>query len=227
MILSSPVNDRYFHECFSQRIVCTFEILSCSPTNFAEMSNIFFSVRSVVFTMEFWLSWKFFHTNVSESIATAINIHQIIECSSPSPATLKIFLSFSHLIIHSIHEWCWFYRQFQFCCIASHDEILRICHFLRIDIIRSPRSFTKCFSVPYGLRVSVGKNFFMMRANLLNQSPRSFIRLPWSIVCRSLSSPLLRRPSTVVIQFWIICWREAHKQIFFFTRLPWSIFSSN
>ena len=43
--------------------------------------------------------------NVADSIVTAINIPQIIECSSPSPATLEIlFLSFSHLIIHPIHE---------------------------------------------------------------------------------------------------------------------------
>ena len=90
MIVSSPINDRYFHECLSQRIVSTFEISSCSPTNFAEMSNIFFSVRSFVFTMEFWLSWKFLPMNVAEFIITAINILQIIECSSPSTATLEI-----------------------------------------------------------------------------------------------------------------------------------------
>ena len=43
--------------------------------------------------------------NVAEFIVTAINILQIIECSSPSPATLEIlFCLFSHLIIHPIHE---------------------------------------------------------------------------------------------------------------------------
>ena len=75
------------------------------------------------------------------------------------------FLYFPHLVIHPIHEWSWFYRQFQFCCIASHDEILRSCHLLRIDITRSPRSVTGCFSVPYGLRGSVEKNFLVIRSN--------------------------------------------------------------
>ena len=63
---------------------------SCSASNFADMSNICFSVRSAVFAMEFWLSRKFLPMNVADSIVTAINIHQIIECSSPSPATLEI-----------------------------------------------------------------------------------------------------------------------------------------
>ena len=147
------------------------------------------------------------------------------------------FLSFSH----PIHEWSRFYRWFQFCCIASHDKILRICHFLRIDIIKSSWSITKCFSVPYGLRGSVEKNFFVIKSTLSyhSHSPRSLIRSHWSIVSRSLNFPLLRRPSTVVMQFWIICWREAlHEllmvvmirsfdQICFFTKSPWSILSSN
>ena len=91
MILSSSVNDRYFHDCFSQPIVSKPEISSCSVTNFADMLNICFSVRSSVFTMELWF-WKLFPMNTADSIVTAINIHQIIECSSPSPATLEILL---------------------------------------------------------------------------------------------------------------------------------------
>ena len=58
MIVSSPINDRYFHEYFSQPIVSKPEISSCSVTNFADMSNMCLSVRSAVFTMEFWLFWK-------------------------------------------------------------------------------------------------------------------------------------------------------------------------
>ena len=54
------------------------------------MSNIFFSVRSDVFIMEFWLFWKFLPMNVADSIVTAINIPQIVECSSPSPAAFEI-----------------------------------------------------------------------------------------------------------------------------------------
>ena len=77
------------------------------------------------------------------------------------------FLSFSHLIIHPIHEWSWFYRQFQFCFIVSNDETLSSCPFLRIDITRSPRSVTKYFSVPYGLRGSVEKNFVRDQVELV------------------------------------------------------------
>ena len=69
-------------------------------------------VRSSVFTIEFWLSRKFFPINIAESIVTSMNIHQIIECSAPSPATLEILFLFSHLIIYPIRKWSWFYRQF-------------------------------------------------------------------------------------------------------------------
>ena len=112
------------------------------------------------------------------------------------------FLSFPHLIIHPIHEWSWFYRQFQFCFIVSHDEILRSCQFLRIDIIRSPWSVTRCFSVPRFRREAFPRDQFELFVPFSKKSP-------WSIVYRSLSFPLLRRASTVIIQFWIICWREA------------------
>ena len=51
-----------------------------------------------------------------------------------------------------------------------------------------------------GLRGSVEKYFFVTRSNFSCQCPRSFIKSPRSVVRRSLSFPLLRRPSTVVIQ---------------------------
>ena len=57
MILSSPINDRYFHECFSQPIVSNPEISSCSDTNFVDVSNICLCVGSVVFAMELQLFW--------------------------------------------------------------------------------------------------------------------------------------------------------------------------
>ena len=124
------------------------------------------------------------------------------------------FLSFSHLIIHSSHE---------FCCITSHDENFGMCHFLRVVVVKLPWSITKWFSVPDWLLGSVEKNFLMTRTNVLQHSPRSFVRLPWSIVRRTLRSPLLRRSNSVIIQFfWIFCWREIPRQPSFFTRLPWS-----
>ena len=55
--------------------------------------------------------------------------------------------------------------------------------------------------------------FFVIKSNFSYLSCRSFIKSPWSIVRRSLSFPLLRRPSTVVIQFWITCWREAFHEL--------------
>ena len=72
------------------------------------------------------------------------------------------FLSFSHLIIHSIHE---------FCCITSHGETFGG-HFLRVDITSLPRRVTKWFSVPYGLRTSVEKSCFVMRTccNILQEA---------------------------------------------------------
>ena len=95
----------------------------------------------------------------ADSIVTAINIHQIIECSSPSPATLfclfRKFFSVFFALDHSpdsrmILNSTWLFTNcavtiLQFCCIAAfivttinipHDEILRICHFLRIDVTR-------------------------------------------------------------------------------------------
>ena len=57
-----------------------------------DLSNIFFSVRSDVFTTKLRLFWKFFPMNVAEFIVTAMNIHQIIECSSSSSATFEILL---------------------------------------------------------------------------------------------------------------------------------------
>ena len=90
MTLSSPINDIYFHEWFSQPTVSKPEISSCPDTNFADMSNICFSVRSAVFTMELRLFWKFFPVSTADSIVTVMNISQIIECSSPFSVTLEI-----------------------------------------------------------------------------------------------------------------------------------------
>ena len=80
--------------------------------------------------------------------------------------------------------------------------------------IRSPRSVTRCFLVPNGLRGSVETNFLMRetRSNSSYHSPRRFIRSLRSLVCLKISFPFLRRPSAVVIPLWVSCWREAfHK----------------
>ena len=164
MVLSSPINDRYFHECFSQPIVSKFVISSCSATNFAENVEHLLQCETcsiyngTVIVLEiFTHECRGFHRH-SHKHSPNNRMFFSFSCNVGNS-----FLSFSHMIIHPIHEWSWFYRQFQFCFVASHDEILWICHFLRIDIIRSPWSITKCFSVPYRLRGSVEKNFFVIR----------------------------------------------------------------
>ena len=90
MILSSPINNKYFHEWISQPIVSNPEISSCSDTNLVDMSIICLSVRSVVFAMELRLFWKFLPMNIADFIVTTINIPQITECFSPFPVTFEI-----------------------------------------------------------------------------------------------------------------------------------------
>ena len=130
---------------FPQPIVSKPKISSCSVTNFEDMSNICLSMRSAVFTMEFWLFSKFFPMKTADSIVSVTHILQIIECSSPSSATLEIV----------------------FC-------LLRTWSFTRFtnDIIKSPWSVMKWFSVPHGLPGSVEKNFFVNKSNFSYHSPR-------------------------------------------------------
>ena len=158
--------------------------------------------------------WKFFPMNTADSIVTAINILQIIECSSPSLATLEIlFLSFPHLIIHPIHEWSWFYSISNTVSFVSHDEIFEVLPLLeniyiyilsgRPDLSRSVSPFLTDCAVP-SRRISSwsGRTFLTILQEVLSGRPdRSYVVV--SVF------PLLRRPNTVVIQFWITCWREA------------------
>ena len=83
------------------------------------------------------------------------------------------FLSFSHLIIHPIHEWSWFYRQFWFCFVVSNDELP-----------------WPCFS----LRVHNG----CLRSIIVCPCWRGDNGLPRSIIHRFISFPRLRRPSFVI-----------------------------
>ena len=100
---------------------------SSSDTNFEDMSNNCLSVRSVVFAMELRLFWKFFPMNIADSIVTAVNIFQIIECSSPFPATLEILFCLFFVLDHSPDSRMILILQtIQFCCIASQDDILRV-----------------------------------------------------------------------------------------------------
>ena len=122
-----------------------------------------------VFIMKFWLSWKFFPMNVAAFIVAAINIPQIIECSSPDPATFDILF-------------CLF-RTWSFTLFTNSAASLPMTKFTEsatsweVDFIRLPWLITKHPSVPYGLRISVEKSISMMRTNLLDHTPRSLYQV--------------------------------------------------
>ena len=84
---------------------------------------------------------------------------------SPVSNVRHSFLSLSHLIFYFIHK---------FCCATSHDEKFRFCLLLIINTITLPRSIMNYLSVPYGLRISVEKRFFMMRCELVASYPKKF-----------------------------------------------------
>ena len=163
MTLSSSSNNK-FHEWFSQPInrfqsrdPILFKHQSCRHVEHwfeCEICCVYNGLTFVLLIFPDEYCW--FHCYSHNHFPNCRNVLSIscnVGCS---------FLSLPHLIIHPIHEWSWFYRQFQFCFIVSHDKILRSCHFLRIYIIKSPWYITKCFFVAYGLRGSVEKNFFVI-----------------------------------------------------------------
>ena len=173
--------------------------------------------RTLSSMWDLWNSWWNFHYpwNFSHECR---RIHRCSHEHSPNhwllfswSCNVRHFLSFSHLI---------FYFNHKFCCVTSHDENFGICLFVVISTIRLPRSIMNHLFVPYGMRISVEKRFFTMRANLLPHIPRSFLKFPRSIGRRNLPFPLLRRPRTMIIQFWVSCWRES-------IRLPRSIIYHN
>ena len=132
--------------------------------------------------------------NVAAFIVAAMNIHQIIECSSPESANVRhSFLSFSHLIFYFIHI---------FCCLTSHDESFGICHFLGVSTIRVPRSIMNYLSVPYGLRISVEKSISMNEDKFVAPHSKKFYQVSPDRSCVVTSLfPLLRRPRTIIIRF--------------------------
>ena len=111
------------------------------------MSNISFGVRSALFTMELRLFWKFSPMNVAGIHRyNTITFTKLLNVLLLLLQHWKFFSVFFALDHSPMHEWSWFYRQFQFCFVDSNDELLRPCLFLRIDI-KSPRSVTKNFFV--------------------------------------------------------------------------------
>ena len=125
--------------------------------------------------------------NVAAFNVAAMNIHHIIECSSPDSATFDIlFCLFRTWSLRLSTNSAASLPMTKFSECASSWE-------LALSSCPDPS--------PYGMRISVEKRFFTMRSNLLHRVPRSFIRFLRSIVRRSLTFPLLRRPRTTKILF--------------------------
>ena len=212
--LSSPIKDKYFHEWLSQPIVSTPEISSFSDTKSCRYVEHLFqceifricdgmTIVQVILSNEYcWFQcYRHEHSQCHRMFFVVVcNIHR------------RSFLSFPHSIIHPAQEWSGFHWQFQFCFIVSNGGIFlglatswELISSGRPDLSQSVSSFLTDCAVP-SRRISSwsGRTFSY-------HSPKSFIRLPWSIVRLHLSFPLLRRPSTVVISmncswFW---WSEA------------------
>ena len=172
MILSSPNNDKYFHEWFSQQIVSKPEISSCSDTNFVDKSNTCLSVRSVVFAMDWRLFWSFFPWKSLVPLlqpSTSPN-HRMFFSISCNIGNFSVFFELDHspdsrmiLVIQTIPI---LFHRFQWRIV----EILPLLGELISS--SSHRSVTKCFFVPYGLRGSVEKNFLVARSNFSYHSKK-------------------------------------------------------
>ena len=152
-------------------------ISSCSSMNFADMSNIFFKVRSVEFMMEFWLSRELFPMNVVQFIVAVINISPIVECSSPESATFDILSVFFalDLLLHSqilLHHFIWlkfrnlpllgsWHYQVDMVDHESSLRTLRIVHISREECLHDEDDL----NVPYTKKILSG---FPDRSCVLN-----------------------------------------------------------
>ena len=215
MILSSPINDRYFYEWFSQPIVSNPEISSCSNTNFVDVSNIFFEceicrvhngVTIVLVILSHEYCWFHCYSHKHSPNHRMFFLHfqkhskffSVFFAPDHSPDSRMILILLTiPILLHRFQQ-----------------RIVEAMSLLEKWIIRSHRSVTKCFFVPYGLHGSVEKNFLVTRSNFSYHSPKSFIKSSRSLVCLKISFPLFRRPSAVVIPLWVACWREAFHKLF-------------
>ena len=121
------------------------------------------------------------------------------------------FVSFWHLIFYFVHN---------FCRVISHDESFGICLFLvnlhcQVVLIHH-ESYLRTLRIAHYRR---GEQLHYEDKFVAPHSPKFYQVSPVDLVPLP-HFPLLRRPGTVTIQFWIICWRE-------FNRLPWSIICNN
>ena len=214
MTLSSPINDRYFHEWFSQPTVSNPEISFCSDTSFVDMSNICLSVRpncvcdgltivQVILSHEYcWLHCYSHEHSPNQRMFLSIFCN-----------IWNSFLSFSHLIIHPIpndldsadnsnsaSSFQWRIVEAML-LLENRYRVALVCHealphsqrIARFHHERFPRERNQVEFL-----VSLSKKFHRV-APIARTSQYQF--------------PLLRRPSTVVIPLWVACWREAFHEL--------------
>ena len=192
-------------------IVSNPDISSCSDTNPVDMSNIW--VWDLLFSQ--WIHNRSgnFPMITADSIATAINISQIIECSSPSPVTFgNLFRLFR----------TWSFTKFTNALEStdnSHSassfpmtKLLRPCLSLRINI-GSLRSFTEYHLIHQGLRGSIMMNFLVKETTLGFSCRSQKVTLGLPIVRTSVSAFHMWRPNMVFVTLWVACWKKKKKKL--------------
>ena len=164
-----------------------------------------------------------------------MNIPHIIECFSSffCDTHRSSCLSYPHFIIHPVQEWSGSHCQFWFCFVISNDELLWPCCSLRVHngLLRFIMRFFLFHNNVLGL---------LMKETCLGLvclSPRSYNGLHRSTTHPSVSFPLLRRPSSVIIPLWVACWEGAFHEllriivigsfhsVYADFRSPWSLLS--
>ena len=143
--------------------------------------------------------------NVAAFIVAAINIPQIIDCSSPQSATFDILFFALDLVLCSqilLRHLPWrkfrnlplfVHEQYQVAPI-NHESSLRTmrdAHFRREENLHYENEFVALHS-------------------------KKFYKVSRSIVRRSSTFPLVKKLRTIIIRFWVTCWGE-------FIRFPRSI----
>ena len=160
-------------------------------TNCAVTSNICFKVRLSWFLTKLWIVEKFFAMNVTAFNVVAMNIPYNIECSVHDSAMLDIlFCLFRTLSL------TWFTNSVASLPMTKFSKW--VCSCWCTDTV-FPRSIVNSLSVPCRMRISAEKRFLTMRVNFLQWIPRIYLRFPRSIVLRSSTFRLLRRPRSTKI----------------------------
>ena len=190
--LSSPIKDKYFHECFYQPIVSTPEISSLLRHQYCRYVEHLFQcevscIRDGMTIVQVFLS----HEYCLIPMLQDLNILHIIECfSSFSAIFIKDrFCFFSHLIMSPrFKRWSGSHWQFWFCFIVSNDELLWPCFSLRVH---------------NGLSRSIIR-FFLSHNNVLGLLMKeTWLGLVWSLTKEvTRSAPFLSSTNSSAFHSW-------------------------